>query len=762
MGVRLPVTQLPNSRAVVREFFFEDINHSIRLPRLTFIYKDFIMKKIWISLVVLLVSFRSMADEGMWVPILLGQQTYNDMVKKGLKLSKEQLFSMNKASIKDAIVIFGGFCTGEIVSDKGLIFTNHHCGYDAIAEASSVEKNYLKNGFYAKSIQEEIPSEGLYVEFLLKIEDITKQVMDSIGNLDGQDRASKLSSVIASINASKSDPSSSIYARTGSFFKGNQYLLFTYQRYSDIRLVGAPSESIGKYGGDTDNWEWPRHTGDFSVFRVYAGKDGSPAAYSTENTPLKPKHFLPVSIKGVKDGDYAMIFGYPGSTNRYETSLGVKEKTESLNPAIVGLRDMRLKFMMQEMKKDPATRLKLASDYASIANYWKFYDGEAKQLLKYDVYGQKKKFEEKFISWSKGKPGYENIFNDWTKAYDKARLFLKHQVYMNEGIMGSNLMGLAGSMLQVENAIVKSGSSNDIRKAIEAADAARKNFLKSTDLSADQNILAGVLYQYYKNVDRNQHPIGFFQNLKGSFGDPNEEATYKKYAMQIFNNTMLLNDAKWEAFKKNPDGNVLQNDPAFLTAAAFLKSWQSKYLPQVQQFNTINNDLFRNYMKGLMEMDPDAAKLMYPDANFTMRISYGNVKSYQPTDGVKYDHVTTMKGLMQKYKKDDYEFDLPQSFIDAVNKKDFGQYIDKTRNDLVINFITTNDITGGNSGSPVIDANGNLIGLCFDGNYEALSHKLTFDKNLNRTINLDVRYMLWCIEKLGGAKNIIDELKIVK
>ncbi len=720
------------------------------------------MKKIWICLLVLLLSVRTMADEGMWVPILLGQQTYNDMVKKGLKLTKEQLYSMNKASIKDAIIIFGGFCTGEIVSDKGLIFTNHHCGYDAIADASSVQKNYLKDGFYAKSTKEEIPSEGLYAEFLLKIEDVTKQVMDSIGNLSGQDRTNRLNAVVASINAQKSDPSNYIYARVGSFFKGNQYLLFTYQRYNDIRLVGAPPESIGKYGGDTDNWEWPRHTGDFSVFRVYANKDGKPSAYSTENVPYKPKYFLPVSIKGIKDGDYAMIFGYPGSTNRYETSYGVKEKIESLNPAIVSLRDMRLKLMMQEMKKDPATRLKLASEYASIANYWKFYGGEAQQLERYDVFGQKKKFEEKFINWAKGKPEYQNIFADWGKAYDKARSFLKHQVYINEGIMGSPLMGLAGSMQQVENAIVKSGSSAAITKAIDAADAARANYFKSTDLAADQNILAAMLHQYYLNVDKNQHPIGFFESIKGSFGDPKEESTWKKYATHIFNNTMLLNDAKWNAFKKNPDGTVLQGDPAYATASAFLKNWQSKYLPQVQQFNTANNDYFRMYMKGLMEMDPSAAKLMYPDANFTMRISYGSVKSYQPKDGVKYDYITTMKGVMQKYKKGDYEFDLPESYINAVNKKDYGQYIDKGRNDLVINFITTNDITGGNSGSPVMDANGNLIGLCFDGNYEALSHKISFDKELNRTICLDVRYMLWCIDKLGGAKNIIDELKLVK
>lgn len=720
------------------------------------------MKRILLGLLIILTSLRSVADEGMWVPILIGQQTYNDMVKKGLKLTKEQLYSMNKASIKDAIIIFGGFCTGEIVSSQGLIFTNHHCGYDAIAEASTVEKNYLKNGFYALSQKEEIPSAGLYAEFLLKIEDITPQLMDSVKGLTGQERAQKLNAAVQAINASKSDPAKSIYARSYSFFKGNQYLLFTYQRYTDIRLVGAPPESIGKYGGDTDNWEWPRHTGDFSVFRVYMSKDGKPSNYSEENVPYKPKHFLPVSIKGVKDGDYAMIFGYPGSTNRYESSYGVKAKVETLNPAIVNLRDMRLKYMMEEMKKDPGTRLKMASDYASIANYWKFFNGEREQLEKYNVEAQKAQFEKKFIAWANGKPDYENIFSEWGNAYEKYTTYLKHQVYINEGIMGSPLMAFAASLQQVENAIVKTGSSEAITKAVAAADAARTNFLKSGNLNSDQNILGFVLMQFYSNVDKSQHPIGFFESLKGSFGQLDQPETYKKYAEHVFKNTMLLDDTKWEAFKKNPDGTVLQGDPAYATSSAFLKNWQGKYLPLVQQFNTINNDLSRNYLKGVMLMDPAAAKMMYPDANFSMRISYGNVKSYQPKDAVKYDYVTTMKGVMEKYKKGDYEFDLPENYIELVKKKDYGQYIDKTRKDLVVGFITTNDITGGNSGSPVLDGSGNLIGLAFDGNYEALSHKLAFDKDLNRTINVDVRYVLWCIDKLGGAKNIINELKLVK
>jgi hypothetical protein len=345
------------------------------------------MKKIFISfLFSVVLVFRAAADEGMWLPLLLGQQVYNDMVKKGLKLTKDQLYSINKASIKDAIVIFGNGCTGEIVSNEGLVFTNHHCGYNQIAAASTVEHNYLKDGFYARNRGEEIPSQGLSVRFLLRIDDVTKEVMDSLKNLTGQERAAAQSRVLAAINARMSDASKNVETLVSSLFKGNQFLAFVYQRYSDVRLVAAPPESVGKFGGDTDNWEWPRHTGDFSVFRVYGNKN-QPSAFNKDNTPLKPKYFLPISIKGVKEGDFAMIYGYPGSTNRYETAMGVKLATDINNPTLVKLRDMRLKYMFEEMKKDPAIKLQLAGDYASIANYWKFYKGESEQLLKYDVYG---------------------------------------------------------------------------------------------------------------------------------------------------------------------------------------------------------------------------------------------------------------------------------------------------------------------------------------------------------------------------------------
>jgi hypothetical protein len=705
--------------------------------------------------------FKAVADEGMWLPLLLGQQVYNDMVKKGLKLSKEQLYSANKASIKDAIVIFGGGCTGEMVSTQGLLFTNHHCGYSQIAAASTVQNNYLKDGFYAKTRGEEIPAPGLSVQFLLSIQDVTKEVLDSLKDLTGAERAGVQTRVLNAINARMSKPENNIETRVSSLFKGNQFLAFVYQRYTDVRLVGTPPESVGKFGGDTDNWEWPRHTGDFAIFRVYASKDGKPAAFSSDNIPYKPKWHLPVSIKGVKKGDFAMIYGYPGGTNRYESSMGIQLATEINNPTLVKLRDMRMKYMMEEMQKDPAVKLQLSSSYASIANYWKFFKGETEQLKKYDVYGQKTKAEQDFLKWAAAKPEYKNIFTDLQKSYDAWQPYALHRVYIVEGIMGSPLLAYASTLQQVENVLVRPGATQaEQQRAIESANTARQNFLKSHNKSSDQNIVAAVLQMYYDDVPKEQHPIGLFPAIRNEYGALDKASTYEKYADNIFRQTMILDDRKWESFVKNPNANTLQQDLAYNLAASIMKNYQSKYLPMYQQFMTGNNEAGRLYLKGIREMNPN--KSMYPDATFTMRLSYGIVDDYTPKDAVNYHYVTTMKGLLDKYVPGDYEFDLPQNFVEIARKKDFGQYKDAKTGDLVINFITTTDITGGNSGSPIINGNGELIGLAFDGNYEALSHKLAFDKDLNRTINVDIRYVLWCIEKLGGASHIIKELTIRK
>ncbi len=720
------------------------------------------MKKFIAILFLTASMLKASADEGMWLPMLLGEQVYQDMVKRGLKLSKEQLYSVNKSSIKDAIIIFGGGCTGEIVSSEGLIFTNHHCGYGAITDASTVEHNYLKDGFYAYSKDQEIASD-LSVTFLEKIVDVTVDIENGFKGLAWADRLKKTQEVYKSVTDKVLDTANGISGKVFSMFKGNQYIMYVYKIYKDIRLVGAPPESIGKFGGDTDNWEWPRHTGDFSVFRVYASKDGKPAAYSADNVPLKPKYFLPVSIKGISDGDYAMIYGYPGGTNRYETSYGIKLKNEIENPALVGLRDMRLKFMYAEMIKDPAVKLKLAENYAGVANYWKFFEGETKQLKKFHTYEAKQKAEQNFLSWAKGKPEYDNLFSNYEKSYAAYTPYAKHRQYFNEGILGSPLAAFAGSLMGLEAALIKTDKTQaDLKKALDAATASRKAFVEGEDRPSDEKILAAVAMMFYHDIDKSQHPIGFYENIKATYGNLDDEATYRAWAKNVFNSTMALDSVKWNAFIKNPDAVTLQADPAFAFSSAFIKNYTVKYANFRSEFLNANSELDRAYLKGIREMNPAMVKKMYPDANFSMRVSFGNVKSYDPRDAVHYDYITTAKGILEKYVAGDYEFDMPVKAIELMQKKDFGQYADKKKNDLVVGFITTNDITGGNSGSPVLDAYGNLIGLAFDGNYEALSHKIAFDKNLNRTICVDVRYVLWCIDKLGGAQNLIKELKLVK
>jgi hypothetical protein len=700
------------------------------------------------------------ADEGMWLVQLLGGKVYADMVKKGLKLSKEQLYSINANSIKDAIVLFGGGCTAEIVSKEGLLFTNHHCGYDNIAASSSVEHNYLKDGFWAKSKQEEIACPGLSVQFLVKIEDVTEKVLESLKKYTSSEMVSKIPVVLNEIST-KAAEGSPYEVRISSFFKGNQFLQFTYQRYKDVRLAGAPPESIGKFGGDTDNWEWPRHTGDFSIFRIYMAKDGKPAEYSAENIPFKSKYVLPVSIKGIKDGDYSMIYGYPGSTNRYETSYGVKLKVDIDNPSIVNLRDARLKCMLTEMLKDPAVKIQIGSSYAGIANYWKFFDGEAKQLIKLNVAGLKEKDEAAFEAWAKGKPEYDNLFSSVKSVYERWRPYAKHRMYLYEGILGSPLMGFSSGVKQLDAALSNPNTKpEDLTKLTQNIKTANAKFIKGENIASDRNILAIVTKMFYTDIPASQRPAEFYNSLKTNYGALENNETYSKFAANIFDNTMFLNNAKWDAFIAKPDTAVLHKDPAYKAATAFLNNFNDNYAKYYTEFIAGNYVLNNKYLKGILEMNKD--KPMYPDANQTMRVSYGNVRSYVPRDGVKYNYICTLNGIKEKYKPGDYEFDLPAKLIELIDKKDYGQYIDKSVNDIVVGFITNNDITGGNSGSPVMNANGELIGLAFDGNYEALGHKIALDKSLTRTICLDIRYMLFVIDKLGGAANIIGELNLIK
>lgn len=715
----------------------------------------FVVRKFKGIFLLFFLQFFLLAEEGMWLPYLLGDKVYSDMVKKGLKLTREQIFSMNKSSLKDAIVIFGRGCTGEIVSPEGLIFTNHHCGYDAIAKVSSVKNNYLQNGFWAKSRTEEIPVPGLSVQFLVKVEDITDKVNAYLKESTPDNFQSQIKKAFEEITRSYTLEKYQV-ARPASFFKNNQFLMFIYEIYNDVRLVGTPPESIGKFGGDTDNWEWPRHTGDFSVFRVYASPLGKPAEYSAENTPLKAKHFIPVSLKGIKEGDFAMILGYPGSTNRYETSYGVKLKLDIENPYTVELRDARLKFMLEEMKKDPSVKLKLSSYYAVVANYWKFFDGESKQLIKYNVLAQKKKEEENFINLARKnkKPEYYDLFEKYEAAYRNWQPYAKARVYFMEGILGSQLLMHAFQWKEFM------GSSQPKTSVFEQLRNLHSKYYQGEDVASGKNILAYVLHKYFRDVDASYRPEEFYQWVKVNYGNPDVLSTYTKLADDVFSKTIFLQKDAFSTWSAEKAHEAIKQDIAYRIVEHFMKIYKDIINPEYEKFVNQVEFLGRRYLKGTLEMKNPGD--LYPDANFTMRLSYGSVQPYSPRDGVMYNYFCTLSGAVDKYKPGDYEFDMPSEQLELYRKKDFGEYDDPKIHDIVVTFITTNDITGGNSGSPVFNGKGELIGLAFDGNYEALSHKISYDKKMNRTICVDIRYVLWVIEKLGGASHLVQELSLKK
>jgi len=703
-------------------------------------------KTIYLLLCAMVLSFGSTvkADEGMWIPMLIGKN-YEQMKKQGFKLTAKDLYNANGSSMKDAIVHFGGFCTGEIVSDKGLIFTNHHCGYDAIASNSTAQNNILDNGFYAKSYGEEKPINGLFVRFLSRMEDVTAKVNAATQGLKGAEKEAKMLQAFEAISkAAVSGPT--IEANVKDFYKSNQFILFVYERFDDVRLVGAPPQNIGKFGGDTDNWEWPRQTGDFSVFRVYASKNNAPAKYTVDNVPYKPKKFLPVSIKGVKNGDFSIVYGYPGRTDRYLTSYGVDLATEKVSPTIVKLRDIRLKAWKAEMDKSVDTRLKLSSKYAQIANYWKYFIGQTEQLKRLKVSENKRNEEKTFSDWATQKTEFAGLMEQYDQIYKNYDPIAIQRTYINEGFMASAFVPT----------VLTIARSSD-KAAIDQAIASYESTYNET---ADKKIFAQILASFYQDVPVKSQPK-FYAEIAEKYWTGNPESTFQKYTDYLWENSKLIKPEQLKAFLAgNPSADAIKSDPAYKYAVNLIPAdyIRTNFGSAVADFETKKAELDHLYLKAVLEKN--TGKMMYPDANSTMRLTYGNVQDYSPKDGIVYKTTTTIDGIMQKYVPGDDEFDLPANLIENYNKKNFGQYgKDGT---LTVGFITNNDITGGNSGSPVINGNGELIGLAFDGNWEAMSGDIAFDKKFKRTICVDVRYVLWCIDVLGGAKNLISELDIRK
>jgi hypothetical protein len=738
------------------------------------------MKKIYalLTLALLFSSNAAKADEGMWLLSLLEKMNYKDMQAKGLRLTPEQLYSVNHSSLKDACIWFNGGCTGEIISSEGLILTNHHCGYDAIAELSTTSDNILDNGFWAKTRAEERkPKAPMSITRVVRVDDITSEVLAKIAGVSEKERFAKLQEIYKELQK-KATEGTHYDATCREMFKGNAYYLFVMEKFTDIRLVGTPPQNVGKFGGETDNWMWPRHTGDFSMFRVYVGKDNKPADYNAENTPYKPMHYLPVSLKGVKEGDFAMIIGFPGRTNRYEFSHGVALATDIVNPNIVNLRDLRLKAWKEQMVQDEATRLLLSSDYASIANYWKFFDGEAEQLKHNKVYDKKTAEEKAFAVWAESKEEYKSLLYDIDQAYTVYKPYALQNTYMRECITAPSIMQLASFGMSLDalynkiNKIKADKTKAAADKDKEIADLEAKikstseNLIKAlaevpyTDRIkiADKKIMAAMMKMYYKNIPSSQWPE-LFTKIASKIKNGNSDEVFAKYAEMLFAKSMFASKEKIEAFLKAPNHKKILSDPAFIYLKSHADNYTNNFKPKVDEFAASALALGRKYIKGLMEMNPN--RVFYPDANSSQRLTYGTVKSYDPKDAVHYDFITTIDGVIEKYVAGDYEFDLPAKLLELYKAKDFGRYA-ASNGKLPVAFLTDNDITGGNSGSPVMDGSGNIIGLAFDGNWEAMSGNIHFDDKYKRTINVDIRYVLWLIEKLGGAKHIVDEMTLVE
>ncbi|MDV3907933.1 peptidase S46 [Elizabethkingia anophelis] len=710
------------------------------------------MKRLFL-LLTFMVSFVQMrADEGMWLMMLIKRLNGVDMQKEGLHLTPEEIYSVNNSSMKDAILQFGGGCTAEIVSPQGLIFTNHHCGYGAIAAASTPEKDYLTNGFWAKNNGEEINSKGLSVRFFVRMDDATKRITSKLSNdMSADQRKAIIDAEIKAIQSENSE-NGKYTVVVKDFFKGNEFYYFVFQDFKDVRLVGTPPSSIGKYGGDTDNWEWPRHTGDFSVFRVYADKNGNPAEYSADNVPLKPKHHLPISLKGNKPGDFAMIVGYPGTTNRYLTSFGIEQMVSKDYPAWVEASKTAMDVMKKYMNKDDATRLAYASNYAQVANYWKNRAGTIEAVYKNGTIGDKKEVEKKYQQWAdkaENKAVYANVLAN-TDAYYK--LISSRNIERNYGtqfqrnaryIINTYYIGDALTNYMKQDASAQAAMKPKLETAIKQA---YEGF--NTQLEAEMLSQMASLYQ---------------SKVAADVASTTVKSVNASELANIAQSSIFANATSVINFLNNPSAEKLANDKLYKFAAGYIgdnKVLAEKYAKTDEGFQKDS----RLFMDGLMKAMPE--KKFYPDANSTIRLTYGKIETLpkradRDYTGIKQNYYTTMDGMIKKYKKGDEEFDLPQGLLDLYKKKDYGMYKDKD-GQLHVNFLSNNDITGGNSGSPIIDGYGRLIGLAFDGNSEALSGDIVFEPKLQRTINVDVRYVLWVIDKFAGAKNLISELTLVK
>lgn len=717
------------------------------------------MKKFNLILLFTVFLFGSaVADEGMWLPSLIHKLNINTMQEMGCELSAEDIYSINHSSLKDAIVALDhGSCTAELISNEGLLLTNHHCGFGEIQSHSSVEHDYLQDGFWAMSKEEELPNPGKTVTFLIRVEDVTDAVLaDVTDDMSEKERDEKINAVADELKKeAKGDTHYEVYVRD--FFNSNKFYLFVTETFRDVRLVGAPPQALGKFGGDTDNWMWPRHTNDFSMFRVYCAPDGSPADYSEDNVPYQPKKFLPISLKGVEKGDFAMVFGYPGRTNRYATSYGIEYTINGTNTARIDVRGKKLDIISDYMASSQKAKIQYASKHARSANYYKNAIGQNEALAKLKVVDQKRALEDQFTNWVNAQPDRKEKYGealDLIKNYYQDSEADRAHDYLIEAMLRGPEIFMFAYQASPLAEMLKSPEANKekIARVVERMKQRMSDYFKDYDAATDQKIVAALLEIYAEKNAKEFQPDFFAEIDKKYKGD------YEKYAEKMFRKTVFDNADELSAFLDNPTLKALNKDMAFVAAKQAFDEYREimeKVSEKSEQLDRGN----RLFVAGLMEMQPD--KKFYPDANSTMRLTYGQVLDYEPRDGVIYKHYTTTDGYLQKEIPGDYEFDVPARMKELLKAKDFGQYADADGT-LHTDFITNNDITGGNSGSPVINGKGELIGIAFDGNWEAMSGDIAFEPNLQRCINVDIRFVLWVIDVYAGADNLINEMEIRK
>jgi len=702
--------------------------------------------------------FRANADEGMWLLPLINELNIATMQEMGLQLTADQIYNINASSLKDAVgALDHGSCTSELISPEGLLFTNHHCGFDEIQYHSSVEHDYLTNGFWAMTREEELPNPGKTISFLIRMEDVSDRINSALNDSMTEEARNDTINGISEDIRLEAIEGTHYEARVEQFFGGSRFFLVVLETYLDVRLVGAPPESIGKFGHDTDNWMWPRHTGDFSMFRVYTGPDGKPAEYSPENIPLKSKYYLPVSIQGLKEGDFAMVLGFPGSTNRYNTSWEIDQISKIENPITIKVRGTRQQLMMEDMLSGADLRIKYASKYSNSSNYWKYSIGQNEGIENLDLINRKIQLENQFRDWVSESPERNEKYGESLELIRQAVADRQDYHYARQYIVESLLGGVEFisfnlSFIQLFISLIENpGDAQAIQEIISGMQKDIKDYFKDYNAETDKKITVAMLKLFGENVKPEFRP-DFFQSISNKY-----KGDYQKYVDNVFKKSIFVDKNKLDAYLASPDIKSLQKDPAFRITMSFYRKY-FEIDDQYQVFEVNLNKGHRLFVTGLMEMLKD--KIFYPDANSTMRLTYGRVGDYQAKDAVHYEYFTTLKGVMEKEDPDNPEFLVDKRLKELYNSRDYGRY--GMGDVMPVCFTTNNDITGGNSGSPVINAKGELIGIAFDGNWEAMSSDLAFEPELQKCINVDIRYVLFIIDKFAGATNLIQEMNIVE